>query len=814
MSSYKDLTNSPAFNFTGENKWDIKTPSENWSILDGSVLLQSSHEKLFQKFGFVQDNPTGTTVTIDPTVSGISANVNSVIYANNIFVYAGESGALVTTPNTVTWTTQTSGTSNNINVLLYANNTFVYAGAGGVLATSPDATTWTQRTSGTSSNINALAYGNNTFVYAGDTGVIASSSNAVTWTTRTSGTSSNINALTYANNTFVYAGDAAALATSTDGVTWSRKLAYQNITYVGGKVAGRLGNNTPAIVSITDLTGGIASAPAEDDVIILVVATGNSGTTNLEGPGDFNQIASLFANDDIGTNLWVGYKYVGSTPDTTVTIPASGTTLAAQTYAIQVWRNVAGQSWNLFDGSATSSLTFNSARANPAAITTTTANNVLLVIGAGAHERGANTYTASYLSNFLTVGSNDTYDSTIGFGSINQESPITYDPPAFTFDATDSTQYSAAAVTIALQPQIVDITTLTYGSNTFVYAGEHTGGLGPRVVATSSNASNWSPDYLNISLSGGSITELNYSGVEFALTSNNDGIWATSPDAITWTQRTVSDISYQGGKTFARAGNTLPEIISITDLAGGRASAPEDGDIVVIAVASGSNTSRSQAVTGFTTIRSLYVSDSYDTNLWVGYKVMGSAPDTTVTIPASGSTDDAQTVAIQVWRNAQFSSSANTTSSAGAAAANPPSRSGNVNDIIIAVVAGGHDAGEQTYNSPDLGNFLTIGSSGTFDSTIGMGSGVMTGTSFDPAAFGFSGTDSSFYTSAAVTIAFTPKLNFTALTSQNTTYYYGGSYGNLGVLGFTSYDTLTEFALPVATLQIANGLPNNTYVKL
>jgi hypothetical protein len=216
-----------------------------------------------------------------------------------------------------------------------------------------------------------------------------------------------------------------------------------------------------------------------------------------------------------------------SVPDTTVAITRSGDASDAQTVAIQVWRNT-----GLYVSSNTS-INTSTVLVNPPAITTTTANNVLLVIGAGGFDNASvQTYTASYLSNFLTIGSNDSYDSTIGFGSITQPIAGTYDPAAFTFSGPNSINFSHAAVTIALKPSIT-INTITYGNNTFVYATDN------GIIATSSNGVTWTKQ-----------TSGTDSGINAVVYANNTfvyagrgGVLATSPNAATWTARTSGTVS-------------------------------------------------------------------------------------------------------------------------------------------------------------------------------------------------------------------------------------------------------------------------------
>jgi hypothetical protein len=674
----------------------------------------------------------------------------------------------------------------NIKALIHGSNTFVFAGSSGVLATSLNAATWTTRTSGTSNtnSINALVYANNTFVYAGDYGILATSTDAITWTQRTSGTSDKINTLAYGNNTFVYAGDNGVLATSNDAVTWTRKELYSPISYVGGKTF-----TSTASTSLTDLTGGIASAPAPGDMVVIALT--DSGTFSSPSIAGYTVLETIFSSDTYSTTLWVGYKIMGNTADTLVSA-ISG----EQAGAIQVWRNVS--SLRISPTSAT-----NSVLANPPAITTTTANNVLLVIGAGGHVAGAATYGASYLSNFLTVGFNSTIDSTIGMGSIALATAGTYDPATFTFSTTDATTYSYAAATIALIPRNDNIKTLTYANNTFVYSN----GTG---LMTSSNANTWTP-----------IT----SGVQ---------------------------TNYVGGKTFARAGSAATPIdISLTDLTGGIASAPAAGDWVIVAIAVGCNTSVSSALDqGYNQIADQFSADTVSTDLWVGYKVMGSTPDTTVTIGPSGSALFAQTVAIQVWRNiADYNAVANTNIDSFLPT---PARitTDTDNDVVLVIGAAGHTAAAATYSrfsAPYLENFDTISFGDTFSSIIGMGSIVIPKIdTYDPATFQFLGaTDSTDYSTVSITIALKVKnvnsitydtfgkkfafstsagdikygdlTSFTTINSKtfadlrSITYnkgflLYAGQVGVLGITSDFNYDPNIEFVLPTS-----NNIFNDTF---
>jgi hypothetical protein len=543
MSSYRNLTNSPAFNIPGEGKWDVKTPSYDWDILNGQIALQSEHPKFFSKYGFIKDIAP-TAFNISSSTTNITSKLNTIEYGDNTLIVAGEGGAIATsTDGGNIWTARNSGTSAGINQLIYANNIYVYVGNTGVLATSSNLVSWSLKTSGTSNNINSITYGNNTFIYVGDTGTLATSPDAETWTIRTSNTSLNINDIAYGNGKFVYVANQGVSGVSQNTVYWESTSVGEFLQYVGGKTFSRAGSLSTTSVSLTDLTGGLSSAPAESDVVFVAVATG-SGTIRSQAVTGYTQVASLFVSDTYDTNLFVGYKLMTATPDTSVTIPGSGFQEDAQTVAIQVWRNV---NPNISDVTTTTATQTNTVLVNPPAITTVSASIELLVIGAGAHIGGTQTYTASYLSNFLTVGANDTNDSTIGFGSISRPDVGTYDPEAWTFSAADSVDYSCASVTIALKPknQLYNINAITYGQNKFAYVGDFGSYAtsNDNIVIFEYGSSNSTANLLSVFYSSDE-NEFIYGAANSQLATSSTGNAASWTVINTTVNAPISDITY------------------------------------------------------------------------------------------------------------------------------------------------------------------------------------------------------------------------------------------------------------------------------
>jgi hypothetical protein len=223
-------------------------------------------------------------------------------------------------------------------------------------------------------------------------------------------------------------------------------------TYVGGKTVAIAGTTSTTAISLTDLTGGIGSAPIENDIVIVAFGVGSSVD---EAPGvttsGYTEEQELFSDSSDDTNLSVSWKFMGSTPDTSVTVSGTGNTANAGAVAIQVWRGI-----NLatpFDVAETTATGTATDRPDPPAITPTTADAMVIAIGAGAAGAGG-LFTSSDLSNFITATSPGTKDCSIGMGSFAWSSGE-FNPAQFGGGAGGGAARSWAAVTLALRPNPV-----------------------------------------------------------------------------------------------------------------------------------------------------------------------------------------------------------------------------------------------------------------------------------------------------------------------------------------------------------------------
>jgi hypothetical protein len=226
------------------------------------------------------------------------------------------------------------------------------------------------------------------------------------------------------------------------------------IQYVGGYAAGFAGSTTGQSVSLTSLTGGIASAPAADDLVIVYygVSTLSADIAIGVDTAGYTEVAELFQTDLSAANLSVSYKVMGSTPDTTVTVSSSNQITYHRAVAIQVWRGV--DKILPLDVARTTATGANSILCNPPSITPSTAGSVIVAGGVGAAGSTNNiVFSSSDLSSFLTAGSaiGSAYNANIGLGYKTWTSGA-FDPAAFTINTSDNTGWSWAAVTLALRP--------------------------------------------------------------------------------------------------------------------------------------------------------------------------------------------------------------------------------------------------------------------------------------------------------------------------------------------------------------------------
>lgn len=223
---------------------------------------------------------------------------------------------------------------------------------------------------------------------------------------------------------------------------------YATIQYVGGR-SDSVSSNA---VSLTGLSGGLATQPSLGDLVIVVFGRGTTGTTSNLSVTGYTQVANLSSTTGTSDNLYfyVGYKYLTAL-DTTLTLVNSAITDSA--VSIHVWRNVS--STNPLDVTSTTSISDSSRPIAPSITPVTSGAIILSAVGIGSDIAGA-TWTNSQLSNVISAPDDSTTNQEchVGIGSTAWTSAGAFSVPAWTSSDTDST-YAGAAVTMALRPALL-----------------------------------------------------------------------------------------------------------------------------------------------------------------------------------------------------------------------------------------------------------------------------------------------------------------------------------------------------------------------
>jgi hypothetical protein len=160
------------------------------------------------------------------------------------------------------------------------------------------------------------------------------------------------------------------------------------ISFVGSKTFGH-NSTSDQSVSLTDLLdeSGNAATLLEGDIVVInyVSSTNNVNRSNAEmTPTGYTEFTStdLYQDDNHDANQLVSYKFMGATPDTTVTIPASDATTNGVAVTIHAFRGV--DTTTPSDVTPTTAGGINTGVADAAAIEPVTAGAWILACGAAA----------------------------------------------------------------------------------------------------------------------------------------------------------------------------------------------------------------------------------------------------------------------------------------------------------------------------------------------------------------------------------------------------------------------------------------------
>ncbi len=341
------------------------------------------------------------------------------------------------------------------------------------------------------------------------------------------------------------------------------------ITYVGGTSGGRTGNtNATTTQSLTGLTGGAASAPAEGDLVIVCCAVGSQGRNPAQAISGYTTLGTQLNATAVtyDTSMQVSWKFMTSTPDTSITIPAQGNIADGQAWAVQVFRGV--DTTTPFDPSSVQATGTATGRPDPAAITPANSGAWIVIAGAAAAAATTTAFTAptDFSTNFVQNTGADTNDARAAMGYYTGWTSGSYNPAQFTGGTTGAND-SWAAWTMALKPGPTPVnldgtgTALTLTGGTATLSATATQSFD--VAAFSIASTTYSP---TVSTAAGGYS-LDGTGTALALTGGTATLSHTANVSLT---ATGTALALSGGN--ALFGLTLPASSSALALTGGTAT--------------------------------------------------------------------------------------------------------------------------------------------------------------------------------------------------------------------------------------------------
>lgn len=218
----------------------------------------------------------------------------------------------------------------------------------------------------------------------------------------------------------------------------------------------------------------------------------------------------------------------------------------------------------------------------------------------------------------------------------------------------------------------------------------------------------------------------------------------------------------------------------------------QDGDLVVVGYHVASNTDRAIGVTtaGYTEEAELFANDTYDANLSVSWKVMGSTPDADVSLSSTGSSSHPGHVSIRAYRGVDATTpmdAARTTATGiNGLLVNPPAITPVTSGALVVIFGNGAAAQASLatpYASSDLTDFNSGLVSDFYDLAWGVGHYGWTSGAFDAAAWtgpSSAATDSWNAVALALRPAATGGINGTA---SDTVAVTGSATGAVAIAG-------------------------------
>jgi hypothetical protein len=281
-------------------------------------------------------------------VTGITADFESVIFANGQFLAVGDEGEIFTSPDGLAWTPRNSTVSSRLIAAAYGNGRYVVVGTRGRVLSSSTGVNWTKENSGTPDRLESVTFGNGLFVAVGENGTTLSSVNGATWFRRSQGSTRDLDGMVLGNGLIAVAGKGGNVLTSINGSNFVEQstgvtndlhgIGWGNGLYVGVGEPGAIITSPNGVQWTPRASGSVSSLKSVASGAGRWVAVGTQGeiVTSTDGTAwtpQFSPTANDLNSVAYGKGLFV---VVGDNlpPNGTLLTSPDGLTWARRTQFI------------------------------------------------------------------------------------------------------------------------------------------------------------------------------------------------------------------------------------------------------------------------------------------------------------------------------------------------------------------------------------------------------------------------------------------------------------------------------------------------
>lgn len=223
------------------------------------------------------------------------------------------------------------------------------------------------------------------------------------------------------------------------------------LQYVGGKSNNSGGSSYS--IDLTSLSGGLETSAKAGDIVVVIAGNVTGQYPTIVTPTGYTKLSNLSSSEKSGTYpiyVTISYKIMGSTPDTSITIPA-GTNKYGGSSSVHVWRGV--DLTNPIDVTITTASNYYSRAINSPSITPVTQGSVILSMGASmCYDITGATEPTGYSNKIYSFNGGYNYGCVSVASSKLWSGSGAEDPGAWGFTGVTDSYDTWAAVSLVLRP--------------------------------------------------------------------------------------------------------------------------------------------------------------------------------------------------------------------------------------------------------------------------------------------------------------------------------------------------------------------------